>query len=66
MGGWLKDQMHGRADFSFTQATIWDNCVDWHPNPHLIGKTRGHLLKANIENQLREWELEGIEGSPSP
>ena len=61
VGGWLKDQLHGRRDVHFTQATIWDNCKDWHPDPALIGKTRGHLLRADIERQLKEWDLEGTE-----
>ena len=61
VGGWMKDQLHGRSDVHFTQATIWDNCADWHPDPVLIGKTRGVLLKANIDRQLKEWELEGPE-----
>ena len=61
VGGWMKDQLHGRHDVHFTQATIWDNCADWHPDPSLIGKTRGVLPKANIERQLKEWDLEGPE-----
>ena len=61
VGGWLKDQLHGRADVHFTQASIWDNCIDWHPDPGLVGKTRGHLKRKDIERQLKEWELEGIE-----
>lgn len=61
VGGWLKDQLHGRNDFHFTQSSIWDNCIDWHPDPNLIGKTRGHIRKKTIDSMLREWELEGIE-----
>ena len=61
VGGWLKDQFEGRADFHFTKASIWDNCADWHPDSKLIGKTRGVLLKADIDAQLREWDLEGPE-----
>ena len=61
VGGWLKDQLHGRNDFHFAQASIWDNCADWHPDPLLIGKTRGVLMKADIDGMLAEWELEGPE-----
>ena len=61
VGGWLKDQLHGRNDFHFTQASIWDNCADWHPDPALIGKTRGVLKKADIDGMLKEWDLEGPE-----
>lgn len=61
VGGWLKEQLAGRPDVHFTQASIWDNCLDWHPDPNLLGKTRGHLLKADIDRKLKEWELEGPE-----
>lgn len=61
VGGWLKDQFYNRNDVHFTQASIWDNCADWHPDPAMIGKTRGVLLKVNVDRQLKEWELEGVE-----
>ena len=60
-GAWMKDLLHNRTDVHFTQASIWDNCIDWHPDPNMIGKTRGHLLKKDIDRLLKEWDLEGPE-----
>ena len=60
----------------FTGASIWDNCRDWHPDPAMWvdGRvqrgatkdpkkllTRGHLSKATIDMQIREWRKESPE-----
>lgn len=61
VGGWIKDQLVGREDVTFTSASIWDNCIDWHPNKALRGKTRGHLTRKVIDRMIKEWRREGPE-----
>lgn len=70
VGGWMKDYLEDSDDAVFTSASIWDNCVDWHPDPALwsggeIGKgyvlTRGHLKRNKIDDLIKQWRKEGVE-----
>lgn len=61
VGGWIKDQLADRDDVTFTSASIWDNCRDWHPTKALRGKTRGHLARSVIDRMIKEWKKEGPE-----
>ena len=67
---WIKDRLAEDRNIHFTQACIWDNCRDYHPDPKQwsggeVGKgsvlTRGHLARKVIETSIREWEKEGPE-----
>lgn len=66
--GWMKDQLLERPDVHFTQASIWDNCSNWHPDPAMwsggkVGEgkvlTRGHRARKVFDAMIREWEAEG-------
>jgi phage terminase large subunit-like protein len=68
--GWIKDNMTNDAGVHFTNACIWDNCSDHHPDPAMwdsgvVGKgkllNRGTRSRKIIEKMIREWEKEGPE-----
>lgn len=71
IGGWIKDRLSDDvANVHFTTAPIWDNCIDYHPDPRMwdsgiVGQgkvmTRGHLRKAKIDAMIHEWMKEGPE-----
>lgn len=67
---WVQDRLLGDPTVMFTQACIWDNCRDWHPDPRMwsggeVGSgrvlTRGHNAAKVIRAHIREWEKEGSE-----
>lgn len=67
---WVQDLLADDEEVSFTNAEIWDNCENWHPNPAMwssgkVGEgkvlTRGHVAKKVIESHIRSWEKEGPE-----
>lgn len=67
---WIKDNMASDPSVHFTNATIWDNCVDHHPDPAMwdtgvVGKgkllNRGTRSRKIIEKMILEWNKEGPE-----
>ena len=59
LSGWLVDRLIDRADghrIVYCQGSLWDNCIDWHPDPTKRGKTRGHITRAKIEEQIDAWK----------
>lgn len=68
--GWVQDLLVPNPDVRVTNAEIWDNCENWHPNPAMwtsgkVGQgkvlTRGHIAKKVIDGHIRSWESEGPE-----
>ena len=68
--GWVQELFEGREDINFTNAEIWDNCEDWHPEPRMwsggaVGRgkvlTRGHVRANVIRDHMKDWEAEGPE-----
>lgn len=67
---WVQELLADDPEVSFTNATVWDNCRDWHPDPlmwsgKVVGSgkvlTRGHVARKVIESHIRSWEKEGPE-----
>lgn len=67
MSGWLIDALVDGADgmkVAVVYGSIWDNCIDWHPDPVMwsgeeieVGEvlTRGHLEKRAIDDMIDKW-----------
>lgn len=69
-GAWIKDKLAEDNSIFFTQASIWDNCRDYHPDPRMwsggkVGEgkllTRGILARKVIDKNIREWMKDGVE-----
>ncbi len=67
---WIQDMLVNDPSVYFTQAMIWDNCSNWHPDARMwssgvVGKgqvlTRGTRDKSIFLAQIRAWEQEGPE-----
>lgn len=67
---WIQDRLAGDPNVFFTNACIWDNCSDWHPDPamwssRVVGKgevlTRGTRMAKIIRGMIAGWEREGPE-----
>lgn len=67
---WIQDRLASKSDVFFTNACIWDNCSDWHPDPamwssRVVGKgevlTRGTRKARILRGIISEWEAEGPE-----
>lgn len=68
--GWIQDRLASDSSVHFTNACIWDNCDEWHPDPAMwSGKkvgvghvlTRGKKAAKIIRKMIAEWEKEGPE-----
>ena len=68
--GWIQDRLASNPEIHFTNACIWDNCNDFHPDPMMwsgkkigVGKvlTRGTRARKIIQALINEWENEGPE-----
>lgn len=67
---WAQDLLADDESVHFTNAEIWDNCSNWHPNPAMwssgkVGEgkvlTRGHVPKKVIDHHMASWNKEGPE-----
>lgn len=59
LSGWIMDRLIDHADgkkIAYCQGSLWDNCIDWHPDESKRGKTRGHITRGKIEEMIEAWK----------